>query len=103
MSDRDHLRWETVLDRLELDVLRAERKLADPEAPDLEPWSDPALTGPCPPDLAPRARALLARQQEVSDRLAVAALALRRQEQLAARMDRATAPGRSSVYLDVDA
>ena len=103
MTDRHHLHWETVLDRLELDLMLAERKLADPGAPDPEPWSEPHLQGPSPADLGDRARTLLDRQQEVRDRLAVAALAVRRHEQLAGRMDRAVSPARSSVYLDVDA
>lgn len=103
MSDRHHLHWETVLDRLELDLMLSERKLADPDAPDPEPWSEPHLPGPIPADLLDRARTLLSRQQEVRDRLAVAALSLRRHEQLTARMDRAVARPVASVYLDVDA
>lgn len=103
MNDRRHLHWETILDRLELDVLLSERKLTDPDAPDPEPWSEPHLPGPIPADLVDRARTLLARQQEVRDKLAVAALTVRRHEQLAVRMDLAVTPPARSVYLDVDA
>lgn len=103
MTDRHHLHWETVLDRLELDLMLAERKLTNPDAPDPEPWSEPHLPGPIPADLLDRARTLLSRQQEVRDRLAVAALSLRRHEQLTARVDRAVTQRASSVYLDVDA
>lgn len=101
--DRHHLHWETVLDRLELDLILAERKLADPDAPDPEPWSEPQLAGPLPADLVGRARDLLARQTSVRDRLTVATLSLRRHQDFTARVDRATTrPGRP-VYLDVDA
>lgn len=103
MTDRHDLDWQTVLDRLELDLLLAERKLADPDAPDPDPWSEPHLPGPVPGDLLDRARTLLSRQREVRDDLGVAALALRRQEQLAVRLDRAATPRVTSVYLDLDA
>lgn len=103
MTDRHDLDWQTVLDRLELDLVLAERKLADPDAPDPEPWSEPHLAGPIPGALLDRARTLLSRQQVLRDTLAVAALALRRQEQLTVRLDRAATPRVTSVYLDVDA
>ena len=33
MTDRHHLHWATALDRLELDVIRAERLVAEPDRP----------------------------------------------------------------------
>jgi hypothetical protein len=102
-TDRHHLHWETVLDRLELDVMLSERQLLDPDAPGPEPWSDPHLPGPVPADLLDRARRLVTRQQQVRDKLAVAALSLRRHETLTARVDRAVARPARSAYLDVDA
>jgi hypothetical protein len=100
---RHHLHWETVLDRLELDLILAERKLADPDAPDPEPWSEPHVPGPIPPDLVERAQGLLDRQATVRDRLTVASFALRRHQDFAARVDRATTTPDRPVYLDIDA
>jgi hypothetical protein len=102
-TDRRHLHWETALDRLELDVILAERKLHDPTAPDLEPWDEPELVGPIPADLVDRALALLARQRAVRDRLAVTAQGLRRHQDFASRVDRATARTGRPVYLDLEA
>lgn len=61
----DHLHWETALDRLELDVMLAERMLTDPsrERRIDEPWDEPMLAGPIPPDLVERALAIRERQQ----------------------------------------
>ena len=101
--EQHHHGWETALDRLELDVIRAERRLADPDAPELEPWHEPSLCGPVPGDLVDRARALLARQRAVRDRMAVTLQGLRRHHEFAARVDRATARPGNPVYLDLDA
>jgi|1185.fasta_scaffold667323_1 hypothetical protein len=101
--ERHHLLWETALDRLELDVLRAERKLGDPDAPELESWDEPELVGPMPADLVERARAILARQRAVRERMAVTVQGLRRHHEFATRVDRATARAGRPVYLDVDA
>ncbi|GAA1137785.1 hypothetical protein [Nocardioides aquiterrae] len=102
-TDRHHLHWETTLDRLELDVILAERKLDDPTAPDLEPWDEPNLAGPVPLDLVDRALAILARQRAVEARLAATAQGLRRHQDFASRVDRATARGAQPVYLDMEA
>lgn len=102
-TDRRHLHWETALDRLELDVLLAERKLRDPEAPDLDEWDEPDLVGPMPADLVDRALAILARQRVVRDQLAAQAEGLRRHQDFATRVDRATARSGRPVYLDVEA
>ena len=50
-QDRQHLIWETALDRLELDVMRAEQMTARPTTFELEPWDEPHLDGPIPDDL----------------------------------------------------
>jgi hypothetical protein len=102
-TERTHLHWETALDRLELDVILAERKLEDAEAPDLEPWDEPELVGPIPADLVDRARAILARQRAVRDRLAASAQDVRRHQDFATRVDRATARTSRPVYLDLEA
>ena len=102
-EDRHHMVWETALDRLELDVLRAEQMSAQPAAFDLEPWDEPNLEGPIPEDLVERALALRARQQEVQGSLATALSALSRQHAFADRVDRATARAGQPVYVDVSA
>jgi hypothetical protein len=102
-GERLHLHWENALERLELDVLLAERGLADAEAPGLEPWDEPDLVGPMPADLVERARAILARQRAVREGMAVTVRGLRRHHEFATRVDRATARVGRPVYLDVDA
>ncbi|MDI6909275.1 hypothetical protein [Nocardioides sp.] len=103
----EHLHWETALDRLELDVLLAERMLADPSRTDRlghEPWDEPTLSGPIPADLVERARALRVRQARVEAQLTQAVGAIGRQHRFADRVDRATGRGHAyPVYLDVDA
>jgi len=102
----EHLHWETALDRLELDVMLAERTLADPSRDRQidEPWDEPTLAGPIPPDLVDRALEIRERQLQVEAELVRAVGAARNQHRFADRVDRATGrgPGRA-VYLDVDA
>lgn len=102
----EHLHWETALDRLELDVMLAERTLADPSRDRQidEPWDEPTLAGPIPPDLVDRALEIRERQLQVEAELVRAVGAARSQHRFADRVDRATGrgPGRA-VYLDVDA
>ena len=102
-QDRQHLIWETALDRLELDVMRAEQMTARPTTFELEPWDEPHLDGPIPDDLVERALALRARQQEVRAELVEALGALGRQHAFADRVDRATARVAQAVYVDVTA
>jgi hypothetical protein len=103
----EHLHWETALDRLELDVLLAERLLAEPTRSERlahEPWDEPTLAGPIPADLVDRALALRERQAQVEVELARAAGVVGRQHRFADRVDRATGRGPGhAVYLDVDA
>jgi hypothetical protein len=107
VAARRHLHWETALDRLELEVILAERFLADPTrepAPDHEPWDEPRLQGPIPADLAERAVAIRGRQRAVEAGLVAALGAARRQHRFADRVDRAT--GRRldhAVYVDLEA
>ncbi|ABL80288.1 MULTISPECIES: hypothetical protein [unclassified Nocardioides] len=103
----EHLHWETALDRLELDVLLAERMLADPARTDRlthDPWDEPTLFGPIPADLVERALALRDRQAQVEAQLRQAAGTVGRQHRFAERVDRATGRGHGyPVYLDIDA
>jgi hypothetical protein len=102
---RLHLVWETSLDRLELDLMRAERLLADPTAVSLESWDEPDLVGPMPDDLLERALELRARQDSLMALLAARLGAVRREHAFADRVDRATAGTRPSrpAFLDVEA
>ena len=103
----EHLHWETALDRLELDVLLAERLLADPTRTERlahDPWDEPTLSGPIPADLVGRAVALRERQARVEAELRLAVGAVGRQHRFADRVDRATGRGNGyPVYLDIDA
>ncbi|WP_296606030.1 hypothetical protein [Nocardioides sp.] len=102
----EHLHWETALDRLELDVMLAERTLADPSRDRHigEPWDEPTLAGPIPADLVERALEIRERQLQVEAELARAVGVARCQHRFADRVDRATGRGAGrSVYLDVEA
>ena len=101
-AERRHLRWEIALDRLELDVLRAERMLENPERPAPASWDEPDL-GPIPPDLVERATELRTRQVRVLDQLTTALGSVARHHEFAARVDRATRREGAAVFLDVSA
>ena len=64
--------WEAVLDRLELDLLVAERVLATGETVTPEPWEVPRVEGPIPTGLLPRAHDIARRQAELKVALAEA-------------------------------
>ena len=102
-EERHHLYWETALDRLELDVLKAERMLEVASAEPLESWDEPQLAGPIPADLVERALALRARQEQVMAALTASLGDVRRQHEFAERVDRATGRADRPVYLDLDA
>lgn len=100
---RHHLHWATALDRLELDVIRAERMLEDPSRPAPEDWDEPMLEGPIPADLRDRAIALRERQRRVQAAMSDTLGAIARQHEFAARVDRATRQAGAAVYVDVTA
>ena len=96
--------WETEIDRLELDVIRAERLLKGLTSMPTEPWDPPVVPGQMPADLAARAQELLDRQERATAKLTVALADAQRQISYADRVTdvsgRAiTAP----VYLDLEA
>ena len=64
------LAWETELDRLELELHRAERLLTAARTLEAPDWQAPPERGPMPDYLLPRARQIHARQQELIERLA---------------------------------
>ena len=101
---RRHLYWETTLDRLELDVVRAERMLARRGADEAsETWDEPQLEGPMPADLVERALEIRERQERVTAALAERLHDVRRQHDFASRVDRATGRVERPVYLDLEA
>ena len=61
--------WETVLDRLEVEVLWAERLLRAAKPLDPSGWTPPRAIGPMPEELVARAREIHARQLETMTKL----------------------------------
>lgn len=100
---RLRLHWETALDRLELDVILAERLLDDPTRQVPEPWDEPQLTGPIPADLQDRAVAIAERQRRVRTRLGEKLTSVGRQHAFADRIHQATRAVDVPVYLDLHA
>lgn len=96
--------WEGALDQLEVHLNRAELLLERLQPEEVLAWELPRLDGPMPAYLLPRARALLARQQEVIDAIPAAMARTRLQERVTRRVGDATSPsGGSAVYVDVSA
>lgn len=90
--------WIAELDRLELDVLVLERRLASGAPPRSDAWTAPELTIPMPPELLEQALAIQQRQLAALATLRDTLDSLGRQRAVAARMTNA-APERP-VYLD---
>lgn len=102
-EERHHLHWATALDRLELEVILAERMVKDPTRPAPDSWDEPLLEGPIPADLRERALELRERQHRVRVEMTTLLGTIGRQHDFANRVDRATRnPGRP-MYLDFSA
>jgi hypothetical protein len=104
--EQDRLRavWEIELDRLELDVIRAERLLKGLDSLPTDPWSPPIIPGQIPVDLAARAQELLDRQDRVTADLGRALAAAQTQVAYADRAQRLVGRDPSvPVYLDLEA
>ena len=101
-TDSSHARaWEVELDRLELDVIRAQRLVQAVDPVEHVHWRPPALVGPMPEHLLPRARDILERQTAV---LAEMVPALQRTERHRRFADQAVADTHGGpVYIDVSA
>ncbi|MDO9494658.1 MAG: hypothetical protein Q7J48_03050 [Nocardioides sp.] len=94
--------WQLELDRLELDVIRAERAAATDELLRTETWAVPSLPGPVPEDLRERATEILRRQQALLTGLAERLGATHRQQEIAHHVGRVSARDRSRpVYVDI--
>ena len=103
--DQDRVRaiWKTELDRLELDVVRAERLLQGLQAMPLEQWTPPPVPGPMPADLVARAQHLLDRQERASARLRDSLATAQQQVAYADHVSGTLRRPATPVYLDVDA
>ncbi|NAZ81468.1 hypothetical protein GTR02_06520 [Kineococcus sp. R8] len=95
--------WSAALGRVELDVDAAEtllQRLHEEDLPAplaLPSWSVPSLPGPMPVDFTDRARRLLARQVDVSERLAAAMVQARSQTNALRKFHR---PEARPVFVD---
>jgi hypothetical protein len=104
--DDERLRavWEIELDRLELDVIRAERLLKGLDSMPTERWDPPVIPGQMPLDLAERAQDLLDRQERVTVDLGLALAAAQKQVAYTSRAQRLAGRDPSvPVYLDLEA
>ena len=93
-----HTAWETVLDRLELDLLQAERLIATGEAVTPEPWRVPRVEGPIPTALLPRAHDIQRRQAELKTALRDALGATVRQRAYADKVSDSRDTGLARFY-----
>jgi hypothetical protein len=98
--------WQVTLDRIELDVIRIEKALEEPEGftRPLDTWHVPENYGPIPASLRPRAVELVTRQQAAMGRLSARLGANAAHQAVVAGVDRVT-PGSTTgpVYIDVTA
>lgn len=92
-TDPFHAAWSSALGDLELDVQTCERLLATLHEADLPEvmaalgsWTPPTSLGPLPGTLAERARIILARQLQVCEQLAEAAVRSQQHLELQRRM-----------------
>lgn len=103
-DDRLRAVWETEIDRLELDVIRAERLLKGLATMPTEPWDPPVIPGQMPADLAARAQELLDRQERATARLTIALADAQRQISYADRVNHISGRADTApVYLDLEA
>lgn len=97
-----HEEWATALDRLELELHRAEQLLRANAPTPTVAWEPPVMRAPLPTDLMPRARLILERQLALANDVALAVARTRRELALTAKVAE-TAPPEIPVYLDVTA
>lgn len=95
--------WQVNLDRIELDVMRAERNLERGLLLQTDPWDVPADYGPIPDELRERAEEILARQRTIIERIAeTLGVTLKHQAVLEA-VGRSAVTGRTyPIYVDVN-
>lgn len=101
--DPHHDAWQVDLDRIELDVLRAERALATGAELRTDPWDVPTGHGPIPADLHERAASILDRQRAVMEQIAERLGATLRHQTVVDRAGLGSDLDNLPVYLDVSA
>ena len=100
-----HEAWEVALDRVELDLVRAERALEKGAGPvRLDEWRVPDYYGPIPVSLRPRAEQILERQRRairhIAEQLGVTA---QHQALVDGVTSLSTRGSEQAVYVDVNA
>lgn len=95
--------WQVNLDRIELDVMRAERNLERGMLLQTDPWDVPADYGPLPEELRERAEGILARQRAIIQRIAETLGYTLKQQALVEAVGRTSVAGRGyPIYVDVN-
>lgn len=97
------LAWEVELDRLELDIIRAERLVQAMDQFDEQAWAMPDLATPMPDDLLPRALEIQQRQLKVVGHLVQALNRSGRQQSFASQVSAATRDVTGPAYIDLTA
>lgn len=102
-TPRRPVTWREALDRLEAHADRAEQMIRGQAAPDGPPWLPPTDLGPIPDEFVPRARHLLARQQQLMAAIPALMADNHQQRKVANRVADATSAPAHPVYLDITA
>ena len=102
-TDVSHEAWQVTLDRMELDVIRAEIALANDGELRIDEWDVPGDHGPIPPALRAQARELLERQQAVLEQVAQKLGATLRQQAVVERVSQSSTSPSGPIYVDVSA
>ena len=103
VTDPVHDAWQVTLDRIELDVIRAERALESGAQLRTDEWDVPSDHGPVPASLRPRAEEILGRQHVVLKRLAEQLGQTYRHQAVVERVGRTSPATHVPVYVDVSA
>lgn len=104
LSSDPHLdAWQVDLDRIELDVLRAERALENGAELRTDPWDMPSNHGRIPAELRERAESILARQLAVMERIAERLGVTLRHQTVLDRVGLGSSLSNVPIYLDVSA
>lgn len=102
-TDSRHDAWQVDLDRIELDVLLAERALDSGAELRLDAWDVPGDHGPLPDDLAARAAGIRERQRAVLERIADQLGVTLRHQGVLDRLGLGSGLDNVPIYLDVSA
>lgn len=95
--------WQVNLDRIELDVMRAERNLERGLLLQTDPWDVPADYGPLPAELRERAEEILARQKAIIAKIAETLGVTLKHQAVVDAVGRTSVAGRGyPIYVDVN-